>query len=184
MSESRLRGGEAMKQLSQRLVEIRGTQKRFTVQVLFVNAVIYAALLALTRSFDAANKLYTNSFQYQAVAWCCWFMLPYFLRVEAKQDAGMAMAHDSVDILEKVDIAIDSRLERFDRILQRFDDASRGEGVIASLKSEFKEEMRLLREEVRGRVEVPNPALLPDPLLDGPPNGSGSNAHVCIEKAP
>lgn len=169
MNESRSRGVAAMEALSLRLIEIRRIQKRFTVQVLVINAAIYAALLLCTGSTDAANKVYTNTFQYQAVAWCCWFMLPYFLRAEAKQEAGMAMGRDSVDVLEKVDGAIESRLERVDRLLTDLEEMTRGHGVIGELKAE----VHLLRVQ----MAPPNPATIPDPLLD-PATTTAAPAHV------
>lgn len=152
---NRTRGQEAMERLSNRLLEIRLLQKRFTIQVLLGTALWWCLLFVWTRDFQRTNFVFTNTFQYLAVAWCCWFMYPYFLRVEAKQDVSLAMGHDSVDIMAKVDAALEKRLERVDRIMERIEraveQADKGEHPLVKV---FREEMEKLRLEVRQAKEA------------------------------
>jgi hypothetical protein len=136
-------------------------QVRFTVQVLGGTALWWAILYFSTRDVQRTNFLFTNTFQYLAVAWCCWFMYPYFLRVEAKQDVALAMGHDSVDLMAKMDEAIERRGERFDRLMTRMErlmeESEQGKGVLANrFETMFRHEMDLLRKEIRderGRVD-------------------------------
>jgi vacuolar-type H+-ATPase subunit H len=149
----RVRGKVAMERLEGRLVEIKKKQKSFTLTVLGVNALIWLTLLAITRDVDKTNKVYTNTFQYQAVAWCCWFMLPYFLRVEAKQDVGIAMGHDTVDLMDKLDEAVESRLKRVDELMTKLDnavsDAEKGHHpLFEKAKKAMQDEMKKLRESI------------------------------------
>ena len=127
LNDKRIRGKEAMKALSGRLVQIKGIRWKFTVIALIANVAIYFILLAVFQGdFDKTVRVYTNSFQYQAVGYVAWFMFPYFLRMEAKQDVGMAMAHDTVDLMDKIDEAIETRLQRVDDLL------SYGEKIIGA----------------------------------------------------
>lgn len=151
----RSRGKAAMERLEQRLLEIRGTQRKFTAQVMGINALIYVVLLIWFHGDTTrTNQVYTNTFQYQAVAWCCWFMLPYFLRVEAKQDVGLAMGHDTVDLMDKLDDAVESRLKRADDLMDSLDqmakEARRGEGELVKV---FKDEMKQLRDSIEKKKE-------------------------------
>jgi hypothetical protein len=146
-----------MERLNRRLTEIRKIQKTLTAQVLCFNMILYVCLLLWFHgNTDSANKVYTNTFQYQAVAWCCWFMLPYFLRVEAKQDMGVAMGMDTVDLMDKIDDAIASRLKSVDdlftRVGQAIDQTEKGDHpLIVNLKGYVTDEMEKLRAEIRGQ---------------------------------
>ncbi|MGI0148225.1 MAG: hypothetical protein ACREDF_01655 [Thermoplasmata archaeon] len=157
----RTRGQIALEKLQDEIVRIKGVQKKFTLQVLGLNGLIYCAILLFMKGdVSRTNNVFTNLFQYQAVAWCCWFMLPYFLRVEAKQDAGMAMAHDSVDLLSKVDEALEPRLERLDALFEKIeklvDQAEKGEHPLLkrleakadAIALDFKAEGRKIHEEL------------------------------------
>lgn len=187
----RSRGQLALEKLQTEIIRIKGYQKKFTVQVLGVNGLIYLVILFLMK-FDVSrtNNVFTNLFQYQAVAWCCWFMLPYFLRVEAKQDAGMAMAHDSVDLLGKVDEAIEPRLKRLDSLFERIekalDQAEKGEHPLLvrlekkadALALDFKAEGRKIHEELErlsGAFTKPIPIKAPPGYKV--PDGNGVEAR-------
>jgi hypothetical protein len=177
MSEPiRSRGQAALEKLQVEIVRIKGIQKRFTLQVLGINALIYLGILLWMKGDVArTNSVFTNLFQYQAVAWCCWFMLPYFLRVEAKQDAGMAMAHDSVDLLSKVDEALEPRLARldaiFDRIEKAVDQAEAGEHPLAKkLALDIQKAGDTIRDEVAElRKAFTKPIVAPPRKIVAPP---------------
>jgi hypothetical protein len=153
--EKRLRGKQAMNALSARLVQIKAIRWKFTLIALVANIVIYFVLLAIFQGdFDKTVRVYTNSFQYQAVGYVAWFMFPYFLRMEAKQDVGMAMGHDSVDLMDKIDEAVASRTARVDEILsmakKSFDQIEKGSHpILEDLKKYAREELDKLREEIR-----------------------------------
>ena len=154
----RTRGQEAMARLTDRLREISSMQKRFTAWVLCGTALWWLTLFLYTRNTQQTNFIFTNTFQYLAVAWCCWFMYPYFMRVEAKQDVALAMGHDSVDIMAKMDEAIEARAERFDRLLARIEklteETEQGKGALANrFETMFKDEMEKLRAEIRNERE-------------------------------
>lgn len=187
-SSGRSRGQAALEKLSSEIAKIKVLQKKFTLQVLGMNALIYLIIFALMR-FDVSrtNNVFTNLFQYQAVAWCCWFMLPYFLRVEAKQDAGIAMAHDSVDLMAKMDKAIEDRVERFDAMMGRIEKLVEG-----AEKGEhpFLLDLRASADRIHGEVKrvadsmerpitpvVRKPVALPEPVGSsyGGNNGEGSD---------
>jgi hypothetical protein len=159
LNEKRVRGKEAMKALSGRLVQIKAIRWKFTVIAMIANVVIYFVLLAVFQGdFDKTVRVYTNSFQYQAVGYVAWFMFPYFLRMEAKQDVGMAMAHDTVDLMDKIDEALASRLQRVDEILsmarKSFEQIEKGSHpMIADLKKYATEELEKLRQEIRIQKE-------------------------------
>lgn len=154
-NDKRIRGKEAMKGLSGRLVQIKATRMRVTIGALVINAAIYFILLAAFKGdTDKTVRVYTNSFQYQCVAWVAYFMLPYFLRMEAKQDVGMAMGHDSVDLMDKIDEAVAARTERVDEILamakKSFEQVEKGSHpILEDLKKYAREELDKLREEIR-----------------------------------
>jgi hypothetical protein len=179
----RTRGQLAMEKLQVEIVRIKHVQKKFTLHILGLNALIYAGILVFMK-FDVSrtNNVFTNLFQYQAVAWCCWFMLPYFLRVEAKQDAGMAMAHDSVDLLSKVDQALEPRLVRldtiFDRIEKAVDQAEAGEHPLAKkLSLDFQEAAGTIRDEVAAlRVALTKPIVPPARKIVAP-QGALEDVH-------
>jgi len=151
----------ALENLTKRLAAIKRLQVKFTVYTLAFTAAWYFVLLFWMRDVQRANFAFTSTFQYLVVAWTCWVMYPYFLRVEAKQDAAIAIGHDSVDILAKVDAALDSRLERFDKMMGRIekmtDSAEEGKHpVLDRFERIFKGEMEKLRAEIRaerGAVE-------------------------------
>lgn len=157
----RTRGQEAMDRLDSRLRAIKRMQVRFTAWVLVGTALWWVTLFLYTRNTQATNFMFTNTFQYLAVAWCCWFMYPYFMRVEAKQDVALAMGHDSVDLMAKMDDAIEQRGERFDKLMTRMErimeETEQGKGALATrFETMFRREMRLLRQEIRderGRVD-------------------------------
>lgn len=155
LNDKRIRGKEAMKALSGRLVQIKGIRWKFTVVALIANVAIYFILLAVFRGdFDKTVRVYTNSFQYQAVGYVAWFMFPYFLRMEAKQDVGMAMAHDTVDLMDKIDEAIETRLQRVDDLLtlarKSFEQIEKGSHpILLDLKKYASEELEKLRQEIR-----------------------------------
>jgi hypothetical protein len=154
-NDKRIRGKEAMTALSGRLVQIKAIRWKFTVIALIANIVIYFVLLAVFKGdFDKTVRVYTNSFQYQAVGYVAWFMFPYFLRMEAKQDVGMAMAHDTVDLMDKIDEALATRLQRVDEILtmakKSFDQVEKGSHpLLTDLKKYATEELEKLRQEIR-----------------------------------
>lgn len=155
-SGDRTRGQEAMERLSIRLSEIAKMQKRFTLQVLLGTAVWWILLFVWTQDFQRTNFVFTNTFQYLAVAWACWFMYPYFMRVEAKQDVALAMGHDSVDLMAKIDSSVERRLERVDQILDLIErSVNRVDKGDHTLIRVFREEMEALRREIRtGREEA------------------------------
>lgn len=180
----RTRGQLALEKLQTEIVRIKGYQKKFTLQVLGLNGLIYGAiLLAMKGDVSRTNNVFTNLFQYQAVAWCCWFMLPYFLRVEAKQDAGMAMAHDSVDLLSKVDEALEPRLKRldslFDRIEKAVDLAEAGKHPISEkLSLDFQKAAGTIRDEVAQlREAFTKPIVPPARKITAPPMGDLESVH-------
>jgi hypothetical protein len=119
--DTRSRGKVALEALQARLDKIVTSSRRFTGAVLGGVMLWWVILFICTRDVAKANYLFTNSFQFLAVAWCCWFMYPYFLRVEAKQDVSLAMGHDSVDVLDRLNRTIDERIQRVDLILGRLD---------------------------------------------------------------
>lgn len=143
-----------MERLELRLAEINKIKVRITTQVLSVNALFYVVLLICSKgNVDTANKVFTSSIQYQAVAWTCWFMLPYFLRMEAKSDVSLAMGHDSVDILGRVDSALEERFERIDRLLEKtekFTSRLNEEGLktLEEKADKFLQELRYIRLEI------------------------------------
>jgi hypothetical protein len=150
----RTRGQEAMSRLEGRLLAIKRMQVRFTAQVMIGTAIWWAILYAWTADFQRTNFVFTNTFQYLAVAWACWFMYPYFMRVEAKQDVALAMGHDSVDLMAKMDAAIEQRAERFDKLMTRMEtmmaQSEKGEGALANrFETMFRDEMEKLRAEIR-----------------------------------
>lgn len=154
----RSRGKAALDHLDFRIREIRRTQVKFSFIVLSGIAVWYGVLVLAYRGDTAkANYVFTNSFQFLAVAWCCWFMLPYFLRVEAKQDVSIAMGHDSVDVLDKIDSSTEPKLEKFGQLLDRADKAFREiETGDHKLTKEFMDVVREARDHmvaIRKRVE-------------------------------
>lgn len=175
----RSRGKGALDHLEERLKEIRRYRIRFSLQVLGVNALIYACILTYTRDIQRTNFLYTSLFQYQCVVYICWWMLPYFLRVEAKQDVSLAMGHDSVDILDKIDSSIETRLAKLDRILERADRVSASidagdHALVAEARASLKE-MRDHMKAIRARVER-DTAPLPTsrrPIIVEIPDGNG-----------
>lgn len=146
----RSRGKAALELLDARLVQIRRYQVKFSVCVLVGTAIWYVLLLVWFKGDTArANHTFTNSFQFLCVAYVCWFMVPYFLRVEAKQDVGLAMGHDSVDIMAKVDGAIEARAERADRFF------ARGERLLGQLeggKGPLVEKLRAIAREAAAEV--------------------------------
>lgn len=157
MSE-RSRGKLALEQLGVRLWEIKRYQARFSLCVLAGLGLWYVALVLWYRGDTAkANYVFTNSFQFLCVAWVCFFMLPYFLRVEAKQDVALAMGHDSVDVLDQIDSAIETRLAKLDRILERADRVSlaidAGDHPLVAEARTALREMRDHMAAIRGRVE-------------------------------
>jgi hypothetical protein len=155
--EKRLRGKQAMNALSARLVQIKAIRWKFTFIALVANVLIYFVLLAMFKGdFDKTVRVYTNSFQYQAVGYVAWFMFPYFLRMEAKQDVGMAMGHDSVDLMDKIDEAVAARTARVDEILamakKSFEEIEKGSHpVLENLKKYAREELEKLRQEIRAQ---------------------------------
>ena len=155
--EKRLRGKQAMNALSARLVEIKSIRWKFTFIALVANVAIYFVLLAIFKGdFDKTVRVYTNSFQYQAVGYVAWFMFPYFLRMEAKQDVGMAMGHDSVDLMDKIDEAVAARTARVDEILSmtkaELEQIKAGSHpILEDLKKCAREELDKLRQEIRGQ---------------------------------
>lgn len=166
--ESRSRGKVALERLDARLVEIRAVQRRFTAVVLFGFAIWYGVILVWFKGDVAkANFTFTNSFQFMAVAWCCWFMLPYFLRMEAKQDVGLAMGHDSVDVLDKIDLAIEARVQKLDDLLARADKAlSPGLGdKISETLDAVRDDMKAIRRRIERDTD-------PLPAPRRPANGS------------
>lgn len=184
MNEARTRGQIALEKLSREIVRIKDYQKRFTLKVLGVNALIYILILLYMRGdVSRTNSVFTNLFQYQAVAWCCWFMLPYFLRVEAKQDAGIAMAHDSVDLLAKVDESIQPRLERLDHLFDRIEKAvsltEQGEHPLAKrLALDIREAGDTIRDEVAElRKALTRPIVPPSRKIVAPPMEDFADVH-------
>ena len=151
----RTRGQAAMDELAVRVKEIGRKVVRFTLIVMAANAALYIALLLWFHlDVDKTNKAYTNSFQFQCVSWICMYMYGYFMRVEAKQDVALAMGHDSVDLMAKMDDAIEKRAERFDRLMTRFESlleqSEKGEGALAGrFETIFRDEMEKLRAEIR-----------------------------------
>lgn len=156
-NDKRIRGKEAMDRLVGQLARIKKTRTTVTIGALAINALIYFGLLALFKGdTDKTVRVYTNSFQYQCVAWVAWFMLPYFLRMEAKQDVGMAMGHDSVDLMDKIDEAVATRTARFDEILSmtkaELEQIKAGSHpILEDLKKCAREELDKLRQEIRGQ---------------------------------
>lgn len=94
--------GKAEPDLEGRILKIRSTRLRFTLQVLIGNAVWYGLLVLSLRDLQKANYVFTNTFQFLAVAWCCWFMLPYFLRMEVKTDLGLQQGREVAATLSRV----------------------------------------------------------------------------------
>lgn len=155
--QERTQGKLALEKLNRRLPEIDRYKVRFGGGVLLAFACWYVVLLWWFKGNTLqANQVFTNSFQFLAAAWAMWFMLPYFLRVEAKQDVGLAMGHDSVDLMAKVDQSIEQRAAKLDAMIDATGKMIRtlegGEGkLVDRVERVFREEMGKIRAEIHAQ---------------------------------
>lgn len=147
-------GQEQADRLQQRLAEISHRKVKLTVAAVLFNGLLFLAILTLAKfDIERAQKTFSNVFLYQIVGWTTWFIYPYFLRMEAKSDMGLAMSRDSVDILSDVDREFELRLARIDRILGTLEHSltSIDQGdhpLVKRFEAIFHKEMGLLRTEV------------------------------------
>lgn len=95
-------GNRAYSEMARRVGRIRRRALWFATWVLAFNAALYVALVLLLGDTKRSNEVFTNTFQYQAMAWCCFYMYPYFSRMEIKTDIGLEQGRDVANVLQGV----------------------------------------------------------------------------------
>lgn len=79
------------------------------------------------------------------------FTTPLFLEQRLNFLIGLEMSRRSVDVLDKVDDNIDKRLKRVDLLLDSAEQMKEGKGALIQV---FRDEMKKLRDEIRGTKET------------------------------